>query len=264
MRRVFDIAQNSIVAIDQDEVSFRFACSECDLGYLCEDAELGELMGRRKVQPCRHAWISLKILCEPEYWDEEKKRYPKRLYRSCPRCGGSGHYSYCQMYGTTCFQCRGWYWIPRVFKSDLRGSAASVKEARVGDSLILGMVLYDVIRITWAENVRRRMEQLIQGAPAMPEHDTQTVTCKARISGVEKRYWRHVFAPDHNSSVTTVIEGVTTTAPGLCEVQRVPVSWRGQDATAEQLAVVHEVNRAELMELALKRDYYIPGERMNK
>lgn len=26
---------------------------------------------------------------------------------TCTRCGGSGHYSYCQMYGTTCFKCRG-------------------------------------------------------------------------------------------------------------------------------------------------------------
>jgi hypothetical protein len=25
----------------------------------------------------------------------------------CSRCGGSGQYSYCQMYGTTCFKCRG-------------------------------------------------------------------------------------------------------------------------------------------------------------
>jgi hypothetical protein len=25
----------------------------------------------------------------------------------CGRCGGSGHYSYCQMWGTICFQCRG-------------------------------------------------------------------------------------------------------------------------------------------------------------
>ena len=25
----------------------------------------------------------------------------------CTRCGGSGHFSYCQMYGTRCFQCVG-------------------------------------------------------------------------------------------------------------------------------------------------------------
>lgn len=26
---------------------------------------------------------------------------------TCSRCGGSGHYSYCQMHGTTCFKCGG-------------------------------------------------------------------------------------------------------------------------------------------------------------
>lgn len=37
---------------------------------------------------------------------EEAKAY--RLEReTCSRCGGSGHYSYCQMYGSTCFKCHG-------------------------------------------------------------------------------------------------------------------------------------------------------------
>lgn len=27
--------------------------------------------------------------------------------QTCGRCGGGGHYSYCQMYGTTCFGCSG-------------------------------------------------------------------------------------------------------------------------------------------------------------
>lgn len=27
--------------------------------------------------------------------------------KTCGRCGGCGNYSYCQMYGTTCFGCRG-------------------------------------------------------------------------------------------------------------------------------------------------------------
>lgn len=27
--------------------------------------------------------------------------------KTCGRCGGSGRYSYCAMYGTTCFQCAG-------------------------------------------------------------------------------------------------------------------------------------------------------------
>ena len=36
--------------------------------------------------------------------DEEKAKY--HLF-TCPRCGGSGRYSYCTMYGDTCFKCHG-------------------------------------------------------------------------------------------------------------------------------------------------------------
>jgi hypothetical protein len=39
---------------------------------------------------------------------------------TCSRCGGSGNYSYCQSYGTTCFKCRG---KRRTFTK--RGAAAS-------------------------------------------------------------------------------------------------------------------------------------------
>ncbi len=41
-----------------------------------------------------------------------EKAAPSRLValgyvEQCSRCGGSGHFSRCQMYGTTCFKCRG-------------------------------------------------------------------------------------------------------------------------------------------------------------
>lgn len=39
---------------------------------------------------------------------------------ACTRCGGSGHYSYCQMYGTTCFKCAG-----QRFVLTKRGAAAA-------------------------------------------------------------------------------------------------------------------------------------------
>ena len=36
---------------------------------------------------------------------------PKKLLKferePCSRCAGSGHYSYCEMWGTTCFKCQG-------------------------------------------------------------------------------------------------------------------------------------------------------------
>src|SRR5215467_1087703 len=39
----------------------------------------------------------------------------------CSRCGGSGHYSYCQMWGTICFKCKG---RKRVYTK--RGAAAAL------------------------------------------------------------------------------------------------------------------------------------------
>lgn len=34
-------------------------------------------------------------------------RVPGFESETCSRCGGSGNYSYCEMYGTTCFKCGG-------------------------------------------------------------------------------------------------------------------------------------------------------------
>ena len=34
-------------------------------------------------------------------------RLPGFESEPCSRCGGTGHYSYCSMYGTTCFKCSG-------------------------------------------------------------------------------------------------------------------------------------------------------------
>jgi len=35
---------------------------------------------------------------------------------TCGRCGGSGHYSYCQMWGTVCFECKGAKRVAEKFK----------------------------------------------------------------------------------------------------------------------------------------------------
>jgi hypothetical protein len=75
---------------------------------------------------------------------------------TCGRCGGSGHYSYCQTYGTTCFKCAG--------KKEVltkRGSAAlaylktlrsrKVSEVRVGDTVkMTGCTLGGSVYEFWA------------------------------------------------------------------------------------------------------------------
>jgi hypothetical protein len=73
--------------------------------------------------------------------DEMSEITTPRLEReTCSRCGGSGHYSYCQMYGTTCFKCSG-----RKEVYTKRGAAAldylkslrsrPASEVKVGDQI---------------------------------------------------------------------------------------------------------------------------------
>lgn len=45
------------------------------------------------------------IGCKAE--NVQKCLYALGIRTTCSRCGGSGHYSRCQMYGTTCFGCAG-------------------------------------------------------------------------------------------------------------------------------------------------------------
>jgi hypothetical protein len=77
-----------------------------------------------------------------------------RLEReTCSRCGGTGSHSYCPMYGTTCFKCRG-----RKFVYTKRGAAAlaylqalrsrKVSELKPGDTIktSIGWTKIEVIR----------------------------------------------------------------------------------------------------------------------
>lgn len=71
------------------------------------------------------------------------KNKPTFEFETCGRCAGSGHYSYCQMYGTTCFGCGG-----RGYKLTKRGQAAQNLFTRLAskrtDELTLGeSVWYD-------------------------------------------------------------------------------------------------------------------------
>lgn len=69
-----------------------------------------------------------------------------RLEReTCSRCGGTGHYSYCQMYGTTCFKCGGRKEVltkrgteAMKFLKELRSKTAG--EVKVGDTIKMGSV----------------------------------------------------------------------------------------------------------------------------
>jgi hypothetical protein len=65
-----------------------------------------------------------------------------RLEReTCSRCGGSGTYSYCQMYGTRCFKCAGRQEVltkrgaaANAYLTKLRSKPAS--ELKIGDTIL--------------------------------------------------------------------------------------------------------------------------------
>ena len=54
--------------------------------------------------PTAKSYENMEIVGEP--FESEGKMYV-HVKGNCPRCGGSGQYSYNPMYGTVCFQCRG-------------------------------------------------------------------------------------------------------------------------------------------------------------
>ena len=58
----------------------------------------------------------------------------------CTRCGGSGHYSFCQSHGTTCFKCSGTGWMltKRGYATKMVLEALRTKPAaavKVGDAI---------------------------------------------------------------------------------------------------------------------------------
>jgi hypothetical protein len=106
--------------------------------------------------------------------------------KTCGRCGGSGHYSYCQRYGTRCFGCGG-----TGVTHTKRGAAAmtffmdSLKvplgSLAVGDKMrseVMGMdssVAY-LAPITEIKPYRLRGASLIDGVMVPYDHDALEVT----------------------------------------------------------------------------------------
>lgn len=60
---------------------------------------------------------------------------------TCPRCGGSGQYSYCSMYGTSCFRCAGKgkaYTKRGLAAANMYNASLKVRadEIKVGDTIV--------------------------------------------------------------------------------------------------------------------------------
>lgn len=71
--------------------------------------------------------------------------------RDCGRCGGTGHYSYCERFGTKCFGCGGSGKVPcaPTGQKKIPTTAYDINKAKVGDIISISCVLYQVVRFKW-------------------------------------------------------------------------------------------------------------------
>ncbi len=67
----------------------------------------------------------------------------------CTRCGGAGEYSYCQAYGTKCFQCNG-----KRFALTVRGKAANAYCKTLRAKKAKDVQVGDMVRIATGKGVR--------------------------------------------------------------------------------------------------------------
>lgn len=109
---------------------------------------------------------------------------------TCGRCGGSGSYSYCQRYGSTCFGCAG-----SGVRLTKRGAAASqwliarlqvrAEDAKVGQRLLDSVVTVNGVGNVWrtVESVEVGEEHVVGWSgtgDARVEHKGRTVLIRWR------------------------------------------------------------------------------------
>lgn len=63
---------------------------------------------------------------------------------TCPRCDGSGHYSYNALHGSVCYGCQGKGWVPMKPAKQKRRKTVEPKDAKIGSYIKYGKVVYRV------------------------------------------------------------------------------------------------------------------------
>lgn len=120
---------------------------------------------------------------------------PRKLLfenRTCSRCGGSGEYSYCSMYGRVCFKCGG-------------NGVVLTKRGRVAQNWLNARKRKPVGEVVIGDRVR------ISGVPGYIRDEIITVdTIDTRedgikINGADARGGRHGLHTDAKSEVTVLL-----------------------------------------------------------
>lgn len=142
--------------------------------------------------------------------------------KTCGRCGGSGSYSYCSMYGSTCFQCAG---RKTVLSKAGVAAAAKVKEfiaanfSKSADEIVAGdrvvvsgytkpLVALTSATLSGSYSIGTTTSRLADGT-------VETVTKKTPYLSVEFRIKR-------NGAIETL-------NMGYCSGQRVTLAVAGAD-----------------------------------
>jgi hypothetical protein len=122
---------------------------------------------------------------------------PRKLERvTCSRCGGSGNYSYCQRYGTTCFKCGG----AKVVYTK-RGAAAAAylnallskpaRELKAGD-VIKGLAVttegvagqWETVQVVRPQSMELDGYAIVDGKPYIAPGALTIETNKCQYTGV--------------------------------------------------------------------------------
>lgn len=90
--------------------------------------------------------------------------------KTCSRCAGSGSYSYCSMYGSTCFKCRG---LGEVLTK--RGAAAQAFFTEHASKPAAEFKAGDLIRFSHADPFERVLEVKIEGEKCIVECERKGV-----------------------------------------------------------------------------------------
>lgn len=154
---------------------------------------------------------------------EQNTTTPVATKKPCPRCGGSGQHSYCEMWGTKCFQCGGTGWVPMAPKGQkkLKPTVERPQDAKPGDIIKINLVLYQVVRLEWITYIPARcINQRLHLVRLVDDK-----ACSVRVEGFYPDLWNfeHV-APGYHAGGMVLADGSIYPCSGSF---RTPDAWVG-------------------------------------
>lgn len=174
--------------------------------------------------------------------------------QTCSRCCGGGHYSYCQMYGTTCFKCGG------------RGTVApKITHAlceRIEARVAAGELDAYLERCTRIRNAKRLPDALLSMWGAIPVvaadkglhfmkctpmHHAINRAASALYDACNKAATAIAYDDKLNDEQRDALAGRCGLCVGLIPTIQSRIESRGVEVTAENYAAIGEQIKAEVL-----------------